>query len=114
MTTMSLFRAARTACFAILCSALVLAPAQARGHSSFGHSSSYHSSHSTYHSYSPKTYTTRSSSYYVNSSGHSVHRPVHTSHAPKHWTAQCNDGSYSFSEHRRGTCSHHGGVSNWH
>lgn len=28
-------------------------------------------------------------------------------------TAQCRDGSYSFSQHRRGTCSHHGGVARW-
>jgi hypothetical protein len=25
-------------------------------------------------------------------------------------TAQCADGTYSFSQHRSGTCSHHGGV----
>ena len=25
-------------------------------------------------------------------------------------TARCRDGSISFSEHRCGTCSHHGGV----
>jgi hypothetical protein len=25
-------------------------------------------------------------------------------------TAICNDGTYSFSQHRRGTCSYHGGV----
>jgi hypothetical protein len=28
-------------------------------------------------------------------------------------SAQCRDGSYSFSQHRRGTCSHHGGVALW-
>lgn len=28
-------------------------------------------------------------------------------------TAQCNDGTYSYSKHRRGTCSHHGGVARW-
>jgi hypothetical protein len=28
-------------------------------------------------------------------------------------TAQCSDGSYSFSQSRRGTCSHHGGVGTW-
>ena len=28
-------------------------------------------------------------------------------------TAQCRDGTYSFSQHRRGTCSHHGGVARW-
>jgi serine/threonine-protein kinase len=28
-------------------------------------------------------------------------------------TAICNDGTYSYSQHRRGTCSHHGGVRVW-
>lgn len=28
-------------------------------------------------------------------------------------TALCNDGTYSFSQHRSGTCSHHGGVAVW-
>ncbi len=28
-------------------------------------------------------------------------------------TAICVDGTYSFSQHRRGTCSHHGGVRTW-
>jgi len=28
-------------------------------------------------------------------------------------TAICNDGTYSYSAHRRGTCSHHGGVAQW-
>jgi hypothetical protein len=28
-------------------------------------------------------------------------------------TALCNDGSTSFSAHRQGTCSHHGGVAVW-
>ena len=28
-------------------------------------------------------------------------------------TAQCRDGSYSNSQHRSGTCSHHGGVARW-
>jgi hypothetical protein len=33
--------------------------------------------------------------------------------APDGATAQCRDGSYSFSAHRSGTCSHHGGVAKW-
>ncbi|XIG79727.1 hypothetical protein C1N81_12540 [Streptomyces sp. SGAir0957] len=33
--------------------------------------------------------------------------------APAGASAQCNDGSYSYSAHRRGTCSHHGGVAVW-
>ena len=28
-------------------------------------------------------------------------------------TAVCNDGTYSYSQNRRGTCSHHGGVRRW-
>jgi hypothetical protein len=28
-------------------------------------------------------------------------------------TAICNDGTYSYSQNRRGTCSHHGGVQQW-
>lgn len=28
-------------------------------------------------------------------------------------TAQCNDGTLSYSAHRQGTCSHHGGVAVW-
>jgi hypothetical protein len=53
------------------------------------------------------------SDYYTNVNGHRVHRPIHADRAPAGWTARCGDGSYSFSENRRGTCSHHGGVSQW-
>jgi hypothetical protein len=28
-------------------------------------------------------------------------------------TAQCNDGTLSYSQHHQGTCSHHGGVAIW-
>src|SRR5665213_301752 len=28
-------------------------------------------------------------------------------------SAQCRDGTYSYSQHRSGTCSHHGGVAVW-
>src|ERR1700731_2119636 len=50
--------------------------------------------------------------YYRNSDGVCVHRPVKTqgSAVPQGATAQCRDGSCSFSQNRRGTCSHHGGV----
>jgi hypothetical protein len=53
--------------------------------------------------------------YYRNVNGVCVHRPVRTQNAsvPVGATAQCRDGSYSFSQHRRGTCSHHGGVARW-
>ncbi|MFE4697228.1 DUF3761 domain-containing protein [Streptomyces sp. NPDC056738] len=33
--------------------------------------------------------------------------------APAGATALCDDGTYSYSAHRRGTCSHHGGVADW-
>jgi hypothetical protein len=54
--------------------------------------------------------------YYRNSYGVCVHRPVKSngsSGVPQGATAQCRDGSYSFSQHRRGTCSHHGRVAKW-
>ena len=33
--------------------------------------------------------------------------------APDGASAKCRDGSYSFSQSRRGTCSRHGGVAAW-
>jgi hypothetical protein len=50
---------------------------------------------------------------YINSSGNEVCRPYETNSAPAGATAQCSDGSYSFSQHRSGTCSGHGGVKIW-
>jgi hypothetical protein len=51
--------------------------------------------------------------HYTNSSGQRVHVPMQAPSAPVGSTAKCRDGSYSFSQHARGTCSHHGGVSIW-
>ena len=50
---------------------------------------------------------------YINSRGHCVHRPVRANKAPAGATARCRDGTYSFSQSRRGTCSWHGGVAQW-
>jgi hypothetical protein len=52
---------------------------------------------------------------YVNSSGARIHVPAHTADGsmPAGASAHCRDGTYSFSAHRRGTCSHHGGVAQW-
>jgi Protein of unknown function (DUF3761) len=33
--------------------------------------------------------------------------------APAGASALCRDGTYSYSAHRQGTCSHHGGVAQW-
>src|SRR6185436_5839921 len=62
----------------------------------------------------PRTTTSCPSGYYKNSSGHCVHRPSSDpNEVPGGPTAQCRDGSYSYSEHASGTCSHHGGVARW-
>ena len=50
---------------------------------------------------------------YLNSDGVCVHRPVEAETPPPGASAKCYDGAYSFSVHRRGTCSHHGGVAQW-
>jgi hypothetical protein len=53
--------------------------------------------------------------YYRNSDGVCVHRPAKTQNGgvPAGSTARCRDGSYSFSQSRRETCSHHGRVAKW-
>jgi hypothetical protein len=39
--------------------------------------------------------------------------PTGAAATPSGATARCRDGSYSYSQHRQGTCSHHGGVAEW-
>ena len=52
--------------------------------------------------------------YYTNSDGKQVHSPAYSSGGvPSGATALCGDGTYSFSQHRSGTCSHHGGIAKW-
>lgn len=51
--------------------------------------------------------------YYQNVDGNSVHSPAYAPSIPAGASAQCGDGTYSFSQNRRGTCSHHGGVAQW-
>lgn len=54
--------------------------------------------------------TPSSGSGYVNSAGNYVQSP---SSNPQGATARCKDGTYSYSQSRRGTCSYHGGVEQW-
>lgn len=72
------------------------------------------SSTSSYKS-SSNGYTTSNSTvrYYTNSYGNRVQSPTYYTTAPSGATALCRDGTYSFSQSRRGTCSHHGGVAKW-
>src|SRR3989344_3188703 len=51
--------------------------------------------------------------YYKNVDGNTVHSPAYSNDgsAPIGASAKCRDGTYSFSQNRRGTCSHHAGVS---
>jgi uncharacterized protein YgiM (DUF1202 family) len=51
--------------------------------------------------------------HYTNSRGNRVQSPTRYESAPAGATALCRDGTYSFSQSRRGTCSHHGGVAKW-
>jgi hypothetical protein len=61
------------------------------------------------------TTTLSNNNTYVNTEGNTVHSPAYTNDnsIPAGASAQCGDGTYSFSQNRRGTCSKHGGVSSW-
>jgi hypothetical protein len=52
--------------------------------------------------------------YYRSSDGTLVHRPTRQAN-PEFGpvTADCRDGTHSYSHHHRGTCSGHGGVAEW-
>ncbi len=50
---------------------------------------------------------------YTNVDGNQVHSPAYSDTVPQGAIARCVDGTYSFSQHRQGTCSHHGGVAQW-
>lgn len=50
---------------------------------------------------------------YINVDGEWVPSPGYYDSAPEDATAECGDGTYSFSQNRRGTCSYHGGVAQW-
>ncbi|HAQ02968.1 TPA: hypothetical protein DEP30_04130 [Candidatus Nomurabacteria bacterium] len=61
----------------------------------------------------PVTNTLSNNNYYTNTAGNKVHSPAYSNSVPSGASARCGDGTYSFSQSRRGTCSHHGGVSEW-
>ncbi len=56
---------------------------------------------------------TCSKGYYKNSNGACTKSPTASISWPAGASAKCRDGSYSFSAHRSGTCSRHGGVAAW-
>ena len=57
--------------------------------------------------------TSYSGNGYINTKGNYVPSPRKSNKQPNGATAKCRDGSWSFSQSRRGTCSGHGGVSSW-
>jgi hypothetical protein len=81
--------------------------AEARSHSGYAHHSSYHR---TYGHVSEGRLTTHN--HYTNVSGHYVHGTSRMigGGRPAGASAHCAVGTRSFSEHARGTCSHHGGI----
>ncbi len=83
---------------------LFLIAALALGLSATGAEARRHAHHHVYETYGSE------SDFYTNVSGHRVHRPARASRRPVGATAHCGDGTWSFSEHRSGTCSHHGGI----
>jgi hypothetical protein len=67
----------------------------------------------TTNTYVPTTSGLSNDNYYTNTAGNTVHSPAYSNSVPAGASARCRDGTYSFSQSRRGTCSHHGGVASW-
>ena len=60
------------------------------------------------------TTTLSNNNSYGNVDSNPVHSPAYSSNGtPAGATAKCRDGQYSFSLHHSGSCSGHGGVSQW-
>jgi Protein of unknown function (DUF3761) len=72
-----------------------------------------HGRHRATHARHYRRVPMRASRYYTNVDGERVPSPVHSRSVPAGASAKCGDGTYSFSRHRQGTCSHHGGVAQW-
>lgn len=53
--------------------------------------------------------------HYTNKAGQTTHSPSKSidDKVPNGASAKCRDGTYSFSQSHRGTCSRHGGVARW-
>lgn len=61
----------------------------------------------------PAAVNTSNNKTYINSAGNEIQSPSYSDSVPAGASAICGDGTYSFSQSRRGTCSHHGGVASW-
>lgn len=59
----------------------------------------------------PSTATNCANGTYINTDGNTVCRPSSSNTGGA--TAICKDGTYSYSQNNRGTCSKHGGVQTW-
>ncbi|MFW2171760.1 DUF3761 domain-containing protein [Acinetobacter baumannii] len=57
--------------------------------------------------------TTSSRQGYRNVQGNYIQSPTRSNKKPRGATARCGDGTWSFSQNTRGTCSGHGGVASW-
>lgn len=87
---------------------------QSASYSTNATASKLHDSTQTVNSLAKPTEASLSNdNYYTNTAGNQVHSPAYSNSVPAGASALCRDGTYSFSQSRRGTCSHHGGVSQW-
>ena len=73
------------------------------------HSHSHSHSHSHPHSHS----SGHSGHHWFSFFGHRIHRPGNSNTVLSGATAECNDGTYSFSESKQEACFNQGGVKRW-
>ncbi|MDR5855520.1 DUF3761 domain-containing protein [Caballeronia sp. LZ062] len=71
--------------------------------------------HAYYNSQQPNESDLDNHRHYRNHDGNVIHSPARSRSGvvPEGASAQCRDGTYSFSQHHSGTCSRHGGVARW-
>jgi len=81
------------------------------GHHSHSHSHSHFHSHS--HSHSSSHGSEHSAHHWFSFFGHWTHRPANSNTGLSGATAECNDGTYSFSESKQEACFNQGGVKRW-
>src|SRR5215831_13532681 len=96
----------------LACSATATATGHSHSSSSRSHGSSHSGSHSSHCHTHPSHRSTPASHHFFGFFGHRTHT-VNSNTIPNGATAECADGTFSFSANPQDACLDHGGVKKW-